>query len=71
VDARNYIVIIGGIKRASIVKACATGLKVTEKIEFSASASDCVVASKSISDASIEYFLYPRHGDNIILLSKR
>jgi hypothetical protein len=71
VDARDYIVTFVGIKRARIVKARADGVIVTEKVKHSASAGDCVVASQSISDASIEYFLHPRLGDNILQLSKR
>jgi hypothetical protein len=52
VDARDYIVTIGGIKRtdivkarADIVKAYAIASRLTDKIVLSANASDCVIAS--------------------------
>jgi hypothetical protein len=73
VDASYYIVTITGIKRAAIVKTRgANGEKrVSDNVKVSINASNCVITSKSISDASIKYFLHPRCGDNIILLSKR
>jgi hypothetical protein len=78
VDARDCIVTISGIKRADIVKAPADIRKarhtigtLTDNIVFSASTSNFVVARKSISEASIDYFLHPKEGDNISLLSKR
>jgi hypothetical protein len=60
---RYSIVTLGSIDGAGVENAGSASI---------ANASDSVVASKSISDASIdEYFFYPRRRDNIILVSKR
>jgi hypothetical protein len=58
--AGEYIIPIAGIENTII-----------EKAEPATITSNSVVASKSISDTSIDYLLYPRRGNNIILLSKR
>jgi hypothetical protein len=62
-----YVVTIRSIERARVENAvyCASGT------DYVFSASDSVVTSKSISDASIKYFIYPRRGDNISLVGKR
>jgi hypothetical protein len=61
-DTRDSIVTLGSIEDARVENARSTSI---------ANASDSVVASKSISDASIdEYFFHPRRRNNIILVSK-
>jgi hypothetical protein len=64
---RYYVVTISSIERAGVENAVgwASGT------DYVFSTSDSIITSKSISYASIKYFLYPRRGDNIILLSKR
>jgi hypothetical protein len=66
-NASDYVVTIGGIERADILDAVGT-LTIAENTP---NASDCVVASKSISDTCIDYFFYPKHGDNISFVGKR
>ncbi len=67
---RYYVVTISSIERAGVENAAKSILRGSVK-GYLLSANDYIVASKSISDASIEYFLHARLGDNIILLSKR
>jgi hypothetical protein len=68
IGARDYVVTLGGIEGAGVEN---TVVQSAGSTSSSANASDSVVASKSISDRSIEYLLYPRHRDNISLVGKR
>jgi hypothetical protein len=84
-SSRNYVFSIASIDNScvddavTIIGAIASDYVVTilsiegrrVRDASNTNTSDYVVASKSISDASIEYFLLPRQGDNIILVSKR
>jgi hypothetical protein len=84
-SASNYVVTLARIQRAGVGNAKAAlpvivslpRRYLTPELKShilgpqSQDASDCVVASKSISDTCIEYLLHPRQGDNIILVSKR
>jgi hypothetical protein len=53
-NASDYVVTIGGIERADILDAVGT-LTIAENTP---NASDCVVASKSISDTCIDYLFF-------------
>jgi hypothetical protein len=72
-NASDYVVTIGGIERADILDAVGTlnAVDTLTLAENTPNASDCVVASKSISDTCIDYFFYPKHGDNISFVGKR
>jgi hypothetical protein len=57
-NARDYVITIGGIKRAHVVEAAYTAKNVAGVVDVevannSPGASDYVTTSKSISDASI------------------
>jgi hypothetical protein len=64
-SASNYVLTLARIEHAGVANA------VYAPIAKAPNASDCVVASKSISDTSIDYVLLARLRDNISLVSKR
>ena len=69
--ASNYVVTLGRIERAGVENAVLVPSAGVENVVWAPNTSDCVVASKSISDTSIDYGFLARLRDNISSVGKR